>query len=419
MSIKKRLFISNILLLTSPLILTSLILITAYWTFSAMTGISLLVERDRTMHLFNINTAGALPFSPEKTTIAHDYDVFALDTGQNLLVLPSDFRIGPPAEASQSTAPRILAILFLFFLVTFVFMLNILLIRFVFGNIKKSILVLRQGVNEISSGNLSYRIQHHKGNEFDSVCTDFNFMASKLYSIVLQKQKDEDSRKELIAGISHDLRTPLATIKAYIEGLRQGIATTPQMQKRYLDTIYDNTEDIEYIINQLFLFSKIDIGEFPFKLEPVNLKEELPHLISSLSDEYAQKGLHLQIDSLQPDAPVEIDIVQFRNILQNIFNNTLKYGKKEGGCLTLTTTQTDDAITLHLTDNGDGVSEDQLAKIFDVFYREDTSRTNQGNGSGLGLAICAKIVKRFNGEIHAFNATPHGLTIAITLPLQK
>ena len=415
MSIKKRLFISNILMVASPMVLTFLMLITVYWTFSSLTGINIFLQHDRGIPIFNFDTTNILPYPLEGDVT--DFGVYVReDTGQQLIVLPADFSFGPPIPQD---APRLFGLIVLLLLLSSVFIINVLLIKFVFGNIKKSLLVLRHGVNEISEGNLTYKIQHHKGNEFDAICTDFNFMANKLYHLVTQTQREENNRKELIAGISHDLRTPLATIKAYVEGLRSGIATTDEMKKKYLDTIYDNAENIEYILNQLFLFSKIDIGEFPFKLEQLDIGDELTKLVRSLSEEYHQRGLDIHLTQSPPAAIVSIDVMQFRNVIQNLLNNTVKYGNQRQGEVNIHAFVEHNQVVIHLTDNGPGVPDDTLTKLFDVFYRTDDSRTNQGNGSGLGLAICAKIMARLGGHIHAENAPQGGLKIIMTLPLIK
>jgi signal transduction histidine kinase len=292
------------------------------------------------------------------------------------------------------------------------------LTKILFKRIVTSLDILATGVREISDGNLTYRIKHDKGNEFDAVCADFNEMAVRLHEMVEQRQSDERNRKELIAGISHDLRTPLTSIKAYIEGIKKGVAATPEMQKKYIDTIQEKTEDIEYIINQLFLFSKIDIGEFPFNLETTDIGDELNKTVSSLSDEYTKRGLEISVEE-NINEPVLIDIIQFRNVMQNIFNNSVKYGRQENGKSVIRVRKYGGHVAINITDNGAGVPHEMLANIFDVFYRGDASRTAPNKGSGLGLAICSRIIGRLNGTISAENAEAGGLRINILLPIQR
>jgi len=278
---------------------------------------------------------------------------------------------------------------------------------------------LANGVHEISNGNLTHRIQYNGGDEFDAVCTDFNEMAARLFDMVEQRQADENSRKELIAGISHDLRTPLTSVKAYLEGLRKGIATTPEMQEKYLNTIQEKTDDIEYIIKQLFMFAKIDIGEFPLNLEIVNIGSELTGIVDSFADEYKEMGLRVSLEE-NTDGDVLIDSVQFKNIIQNILGNSVKYCNRNDAFAKIFCKSNDDSsVSITIKDNGPGVPDEMLTKMFDVFYRGDESRNNPDKGSGVGLAISSKIIKRFNGSIRAENVIDGGLAIIITLPIQK
>ena len=115
----------------------------------------------------------------------------------------------------------------------------------------------------------------------------------RLFDMVNARQKDEENRKELIAGISHDLRTPLPSIKAYIEGSEKGVSSTPQAQQKYIDTIKNKVSDMEHIINQLFMFSKLDIGEFPLRLETVDIVEVIGNFINESASEYKEKGLFI------------------------------------------------------------------------------------------------------------------------------
>ena len=277
---------------------------------------------------------------------------------------------------------------------------------------------LVDGVNEISNGNLTHRIQYKNGDEFDAVCSDFNEMASRLSEMVEQRQADENSRKELIAGISHDLRTPLTSVKAYLVGLRKGVATTPEMQEKYLNIIQAKTDDIEYIIKQLFMFSKIDIGEFPLNLETVDIGNELTVMVDGFTDEYKEMGLDVLLVE-NTNENVLIDTVQFKNIVQNILGNSVKYCNRNDACSKIFCKSIDGSVSITIKDNGPGVSDEMLVKMFDVFYRGDESRSNPDKGSGLGLAISAKIIERLNGSIRAENAIDGGLAIMITLPIQE
>ena len=417
MTIKRRLFISNIIMLIFQLVLATIL-------FFAIQFI--LVGDDtqrrggfggRFTDMPSIPIVGASQAEEALTRgdfsfITSDARLYHSDLGDFIIIAPDQYRY---ALEDFLADPNFVLPLAAVFLPLIVVLANVLLARYISKKIMKPINTLANGVNEISLGNLTHRIQHTMGDEFDAVCEDFNQMAARLQDMVEKSQADESSRKELIAGISHDLRTPLTSIKAYIEGLRAGIATTPQMQERYLDTIHSKTEDIEYIIKQLFIFSKIDIGEFPLDLKVVDVGDMLAEMVESVSCEYKEMGLEVTLEE-SAHANVKIDIVQFKNILENVLGNSLKYSNVDDPCVKIYCKKDASDVVIKIEDNGIGVADEMLSKIFDVFYRGDEARNNPSAGSGLGLAISSKIIGRFGGSVRAENVPSGGLAIIITLP---
>jgi len=349
--------------------------------------------------------------------VTSDVSLYHSDLGDYIIILSDTYR---DAIEDFISGPNFLVPVILFYLLTVAILANILLAKYITRHMMAPIEILANGVHEISNGNLTHRIRYNNGDEFDAICFDFNEMASRLSDMVEQRQTDERTRKELIAGISHDLRTPLTSVKAYIEGLRKGIASTPELQEKYLDIIQGKTEDIEYIIKQLFVFSKIDIGEFPFSVETVDIGNELAVMVDGFADEYKKMGLEVLLKENIQRESVSIDIIQFKNIMQNILGNSVKYCNRNDACAEISCRKIDDSsVSIIIKDNGPGVSDEMLIKMFDVFYRGDESRNNPANGSGLGLAISSKIIERLNGSIRAENAPGGGLAIIITLPILK
>ena len=295
-----------------------------------------------------------------------------------------------------------------------VLLTNRFLTRFVFRRIEQPLALLADGVHQIRDGNLDFRITYDGKDEFAPVCADFNEMAERLRRSIEQTLRQEESRKELMASISHDLRSPLTSIKAYVEGLLDGVARTPEMQRRYLGTIKSKAEDIDRMVSQIFLFSKMELEEYPVHPEPLRLDEEVDSLMQSAAPEYRARGLEITV---QP-APVTVcaDRDLLRRILLNIMDNSLKYKNKPVGHLEITMQASGGVCTLGLTDDGPGVPEEACGKLFDVFYRSDPARRNPAGGSGLGLAIAATAAARMGGSIRAQNAQGGGLSIIITLP---
>ena len=260
-------------------------------------------------------------------------------------------------------------------------------------------------------------------------------MAARLEASALRQQKDEANRRELIAGISHDLRTPLTSIKGYLEGLETGVASTGEMRRRYFTTIKNKTGDMEHIIEQLFLFSKLDMDEFPLALRRVSLVPLIADMITEVTDEYGQRGLAVSflerrentaeyteicvsIDTdVSTDTYVSADTYLLHNVCINILENSVRYKTKEKGAVEISVAATYEFVVLRFDDDGPGVPADALPNLFDVFYRADPARS--AKGSGLGLAISRKIIERMGGTIHAELPAAGGLAIVIRLPVMR
>lgn len=363
MTIKRRLFLSNLLMYIIPLLLIILVIIIMAMIYS--------------------NVYGTAPF-------------------QNNHNDPKSFR-----------APIIILIVLLMAVISTSWFLTRKIIR----GILLSLETLSQGVHQLRDGNLSFRIEYQNADEFATVCDDFNEMAERLNEMVDARQKDYQSRKELIAGISHDLRTPLTSIKAYVEGLEKGVASTPEIERKYLTTIRTKTNDLEQIINQLFVFSKMDIGEFPLNMERVEIIEDLREFVNENYKEYRDKGLEINFSEENTSkAFLKIDRTQFHNVLDNILGNSVKYTNKQEAKATISCQKENNNIVIRIIDNGQGVDQNTLDNMFEIFYRADTSRKNSHLGSGIGLAITRKTIERFNGRISAENIEGGGLAIIITIP---
>lgn len=298
-----------------------------------------------------------------------------------------------------------------------IFATNRFLTMFVFKKIEKPIDILVKGVNQIRDGNIDYKIEYSENDEFLPVCQDFNEMAYRLKESVENTQKNEQNRKELIAGISHDIRTPLTSIKAYIEGLLDGVASTPEMQQKYMETIRQKANDIDSMVDKLFLFSKLDLGEYPFYPEGIDIENEIEKIIEE--NEYSKNGMNVILESIPEKIIVYADPVQFRNSIINILENSIKYKDEDTVTVNIKCLNFGELVKIIIEDNGPGADDDALDKLFDVFYRNDPSRNNPSKGSGLGLAITAKILERFGGSIRAENVNPKGLRIIITLPKKE
>lgn len=288
------------------------------------------------------------------------------------------------------------------------------LIKFVFKKIEAPIDILSNGVNEIRNGNLDYRLDYKNNDEFLPVCIAFNDMAERLKKSVELTQKNEENRKELLLDISHDLRSPLTVIQAYVEGLIDGVADSPQMREKYLNTIKRKTVDLEKMVASLFAYSKLDMDEFTLKEEKFDLSDFLNKTVDEVKDEYHQKGLDI-ILSYSDEEYVIADKELLLRVISNIFDNSLKYKTKDRGLSDISVSEEDSFVRIEFVDDGTGVDADSLEKIFEVFYRTDKARTDTGSGSGIGLAFVKKAVIAMGGKVCAENNEKGGLSIIIYL----
>jgi len=288
------------------------------------------------------------------------------------------------------------------------------LTRFVVRHVEQPLELLANGVRQISEGNLDYQLEYDGKDEFLPVCRDFNDMARRLRESVERSRHEEESRKEMMAGISHDLRSPLTSIQAYVEGLLDGVASTPEMQKKYLTTIKARAEELERMVERILTYSRMELEEAPRNAKPLPLNEYLRAEINEVSADYAGRGLDITAE-LEPFTAAA-DAAELRQILLNIADNSLKYKSKARASLHIRLRNEGETCLLSFADDGPGVSAEALPKLFDEFYRADSSRSDRTKGSGLGLAIVAKAAGRMGGSARAEISECGGLSVILTIP---
>lgn len=298
-------------------------------------------------------------------------------------------------------------------------LVNLALSRWISNSVLGPLKHLSIGAKEIRDGNLDYQIPYEKTDEFGEVCRDFNEMRGYLKQSVEQREEFERRRQELITGVSHDLRTPLTSIKGYVEGLLEGIAATPEKQNRYLNAIKTRTEDLERMVDSLSIYSRLENKAFSYQMEPGDMKAFLEQYVESNQDQFRRDGVTVQICGKANHYPVMLDGDEWKRVLDNLFANTVRYRKEHTSVVTISLEKKSRQVELEMifADNGPGVPEESLGRIFDHFYRTDEARTHSGNGSGIGLAVVMEIVKGHGGKVRAENR--NGLAIIMTIPMRK
>lgn len=274
--------------------------------------------------------------------------------------------------------------------------------------------LLQDGANRINENILTIPIEYNRKDEFYEVCVAFNNMQDHIFLAErLKSSKYEKARIDMITGISHDLRTPLTSIKGYIKGISDGVATTPEKQQQYLDIAYKKTIEMDSILNRLFNVSKLATGNLLIEKEYF----ELTSLLKDYSEELVAiyEGVQITIENTQK---VEVygDVEQTCQVISNLVTNSVKYADVPNLQITIKVEQLENEIRLRFIDNGVGVPEVELKNLFKQFYRVDKSRSSTStSGSGLGLYIVQSIVEAHDGNCRAYN--DGGLVVEIILPI--
>ncbi len=293
---------------------------------------------------------------------------------------------------------------------------NGLLTYFVTKSIINPIKRLFNATKKISEGDLDFSVASNKKDELGDLSNTFEKMRLDLKKAKADQLRYEQNRKELIASISHDLKTPLTSIKGYVKGIQDGVANTPEKLNRYIETIYTKANDMDGLIDELFLYSKLDLERFPFKFEEVDLYPFLNDYIEELRFNIAEEQGNATLFA-NKDEPyiVKADREQIKRVLTNITQNSLKYMDKECQQIQVYLKSESDKVVVKIIDNGRGISKEDLPFIFNSFYRTDSSRNSRTGGSGLGLSIVKKIIHEHGGEIWADSKPDEGTSINFTL----
>ena len=281
--------------------------------------------------------------------------------------------------------------------------------------IMKPVDELNQAVLRINDGNLDEPISYDKEDEFGKVCHTFNEMQKHLKEGNEQKEKYEKARTEMVSGISHDLRTPLTSVKGYIKGMLDGVANTPEKKERYLKISYQKACDMEILLQKLFFFSKLETGNMPIFRKVTDLNSWLKSYVEQRQTESENHTWQLHFLPEKEPCFVDIDTEQMKRVFNNLIENSLKYANTEQIEIIMHLKKQEEKVHLLVQDNGKGVEEEKLPFIFDQFYRADEARNSKRDGSGLGLYVCKYIINEQDGEISAYNR--NGLVIEIILPV--
>ncbi|WP_274365276.1 sensor histidine kinase [Paenibacillus thermotolerans] len=294
---------------------------------------------------------------------------------------------------------------------------NGLLTYLVSRSIIRPLFALKQAAEHIQEGDLDHRLKVRKNDEIGQLGAAFEEMRRRLKQSLQIQLQYEENRKELISSISHDLKTPITGIKACIEGIFDGIADTAEKRDKYLKMIYKKATEMDYLIDELFLFSKLDLKRLPFHFVSIDLSAYLRDFVEELRLVPQNQGIRIDFRS-DEDRPVYVmaDKEKLRRVLINLVDNSFKYTVRDPKVIRIELLdREEEEVTVNVQDNGIGIDEKVLPYIFDRFYRVEPSRNTLTGGSGLGLAIVKQIVEEHGGTIRAKSIVGEGTTVSFTL----
>ena len=290
------------------------------------------------------------------------------------------------------------------FISAFVILISVALVvgLWVYRSIAVPLVKLKKATQNIKEGNLDFVLDVEGKDEFSELCQDFEEMRRRLKESTEEKSFIEKENRELISNISHDLKTPITAVKGYVEGIMDGVADTPEKMDRYVRTIYNKTNEMDHLINELTFYSKIDTNRIPYTFSKLNVEDYFEDCSEEVGLELETRGIELvYANYVEKDVMVIADGEQIRRVIHNIISNAIKYMDKPKGIIQIRIKDVGDFIQIEIEDNGKGIGPKDLPYIFDRFYRTDVSRNSSKGGSGIGLSIVKKILEDHGGKVWA------------------
>ena len=272
----------------------------------------------------------------------------------------------------------------------------------IYRSIATPLVKLKKATQNIKEGNLDFVLDVEGDDEFSELCRDFEEMRKRLKESAEEKVLLDKENKELISNISHDLKTPITAVKGYVEGIMDGVADTPEKMDRYVKTIYNKTNEMDHLINELTFYSKIDTNRIPYTFSKLNVEDYFGDCAEEVGLELETRGIELvYANYVESGVLVIADGEQIRRVIHNIISNAIKYMDKPKGIIQIRVKDVGDFIQVEIEDNGKGIAAKDIAYIFDRFYRTDVSRNSSKGGSGIGLSIVKKILEDHGGKVWA------------------
>lgn len=288
---------------------------------------------------------------------------------------------------------------------------------FLSSTVTERILLLRDAAEKLASGNLQTRVPVSGRDELSTLAVAFNRMAEQLQAADQKQRELETLRRDLVAWASHDLQTPLASMRAILEALADGVVEEPEMVKRYLNTAQRDVMSLSALMDDLFQMSQLDAGGFPLNQAKSSLGDLVSDTLESFSELTNRERIKLEGHVEADVDPVFMDTQAIGRVLNNLIGNALRHTAAGGG-IKVEARRTGTGVEVSVRDTGEGIHQHDLPHVFERFYRGDASRSrNQGTGgAGLGLAIARGIVQAHGGDIRVESERDKGTQFIFDIP---
>ncbi len=284
-----------------------------------------------------------------------------------------------------------------------------------FGVLTRRLRSVAQSVSRFAAGNYGERVKYKSNDELGHLADSFNQMADTIVASIDEMKRVDRQRRELVANVSHDLRSPLASMQGYLETIAlKGPSLTEAQRREYLDVVARNAESLSVLVSELFELSKLDAGQVDLKRESFSSSELAQDLVLQFRPQAAQKRIDLKADIPSDLLMVSADIALIERAIANLVGNAIQF-TPEGGAVRVQTRRVKSAVEISVSDTGPGIPPHEVDHIFERFYRVEKSRSRERGGAGLGLAITRRIVELHGSQIHVESRMGKGTTFSFQL----
>jgi signal transduction histidine kinase len=275
---------------------------------------------------------------------------------------------------------------------------------------------LRRGTAQLAGGDLGAKVPIEGHDELAALAADFNLMAQDLAETSAREKEAERARRDLIAAVSHDLRTPLASTRALIEAVADGVVEDPETQARYLASARSELEKLGRLVDDLFELSRIDAGALRLNLEEASLRDLISDTLSGFRHQAERKGVSLVGEVSDGVDPVLANPPRLQRVLYNLVSNALRHTPADG-TIVLRAEPGKGMVRVEVSDTGEGIVPEDLSRVFERSFRGERSRTRieAGDGAGLGLAIARGLIEAHGGEMSVESQPGEGARFYFTL----